>query len=134
VRLFILWILVVACARGCVRVGGWCNSFHLSFVVCRFHFHFRCSVCSEGVCRAWVVVSLTVVLDMGRGIAGSCLHRFVFFLVVCLIRLQRGGVLELHGSVRCRRVSHALIHVYKSVDRRFVSSRCCARCLSRSVL
>jgi len=28
-------------------------------------------------------------------------------------------VLRLHRSVRCRRVSHASLHVYKSVDRRF---------------
>jgi len=101
----------------------------VSFVVCRLSFSFSLLVLQRGG-----------VLGMGRGIADGCLghgswYRWqlsapvCFFLVVCLIRLQRGGVFELHGSVRCRRVSHASLHVYKSVDR-----RCCIFTLFEPVL
>src|SRR5258706_14528745 len=63
---------------------------------------------------SWVVVSTR--LSCSWVMVSTLSAPVCFSPVVCLTRLQRGGVLELHRSVRFCRVSHASRLVCKSGD------------------
>ena len=54
------------------------------------------------------------------GHPGPCLH----LMLRCQPSSIKYQVLDLHRPVRCCQVSHASLHVYRSINRRLVSTRC----------